>query len=76
MHACSLQGTLEVDDILSVGPTHRLDAEGRPEFVILCTDRVEKFVANDQDDLDDWVRVLSPKRRGTANQDNDGTRFG
>lgn len=56
-----------------MGPTHRLDIEGRPEFVVLCSDRVEKFVANDQDDLDDWVRVLSPKRRGTANQDADGS---
>ena len=61
-----------MDDVMSVGPTHRLDAEGRPEFVVLCSDRVEKFVAGDQDDLDDWVRVLSPRKKGNSNSDNDG----
>ena len=57
------QSTLEVEDILSVGPTHRVDNDGRPEFAVLCPDRVEKFVAYDQEDMDDWIRVLSPKRK-------------
>ena len=60
------QGTIEMEDILSVGPANRTDVDGHPVFVVLCADRVEKFVAADQDDLDDWVRVLSPKKGGKA----------
>ena len=66
---------MEIDDILSVGPTHRIDADGRPEFAVVCSDRVEKFVAYDNDDLEDWIRVLSPKKRsqGTDGEIDDGT---
>ena len=70
----SFQSTIDVEDILSVGPTHRVDADGRPEFVVICADRVEKFVAYDQDDMDDWIRVLSPKQKtgGSNGDQNDG----
>jgi hypothetical protein len=50
-----------------------VDADGRPEFAIICADRVEKFVAYDQDDMDDWIRCLSPKRKaGETGDRNEG----
>ena len=64
-----MQSTIELEDILSVGPTHRVDNDGRPEFAILCADRVEKFVAYDQDDMNEWIRVLTPKRKAGDGSD-------
>lgn len=54
-------GSIELDDIISVGAVDKTDAQGHPVFVVMCSNSVTKFVAADDDDLDDWVRVLTPK---------------
>lgn len=57
-------GTIDLDDILSVGPTNRTDSEGHPIFIVMTPERVYTFVAADETDMDDWVRLLTPKKRG------------
>jgi len=64
------QGTIDVDDILSVGGTSTVAVEGHPTFVVMTSERVYNFVAKNKEDLDDWVRLLTPrKREGTLNSD-------
>jgi myosin X len=45
------EGTVEVDDILSVGPTSSEDVDGHPSFVVMTSERVYK------------VRFLRPSAR-------------
>ncbi|EDQ90136.1 uncharacterized protein MONBRDRAFT_36712 [Monosiga brevicollis MX1] len=63
------EGTVETEDILSVGPTNTQDVEGHPSFVIMTAERVLKFVAKDQTELDDWCRLLTPRRRENLSPD-------
>jgi len=48
------QGTIEVDDILSVGPTNTTDVDGHPTFAVMTSDQVLKFVALHHANLEDW----------------------
>lgn len=57
------QGTIEVDDILSVGPTNTTDVDGHPTFAVMTSDQVLKFVALHQANLEDWCSYLAPKKR-------------
>jgi myosin X len=63
------QGTIETEDILSCGAANKTDADGHPVFVVLCTDRVFKFVAADASDMDEWIRVLTPRRANGDSRD-------
>lgn len=67
--ARNAQGTIEVDDILSAGPANKTDADGHPIFVVLCSDRVFKFVAADAVDMEDWARCLTPRKVGQGSSD-------
>ena len=56
------QGTIDVDDILSVGPAHS-DVDGHPSFVVMTAERVYRFVARDPGEMQAWIKFLSPKKR-------------
>jgi myosin X len=63
------QGTIEADDITSVSGVEKTDAEGHPVFIVETQGRVEKFIAADADDMDDWIRVLKPTARAEGDED-------
>jgi myosin X len=64
------EGTIELDDILSVGPTNTVDVEGHPSFVVMSADRLYKFVAQNEAEMDEWCRLLTPKRREGGDGDD------
>lgn len=54
-------GSLELDDIIQVGALDKTyENKGLPMFVVMCSNAVHKFVCQDEDDMDDWIRVLTP----------------
>jgi len=63
-------GTVDTEDIVSVGKVDK-DPVGHPVFVVILNNRVEKFIAADEDDMDDWIRVLQPAQRPGGGDDND-----
>jgi len=64
------QATIDLDEIMSVTPMEEKDSANHPIFVVMCANRVEKFIAADKDDMDDWLRVLAPKKgKGSADDD-------
>eukprot|EP00039_Didymoeca_costata_P001385 m.52055 g.52055 ORF g.52055 m.52055 type:complete len:1903 (+) comp10770_c0_seq2:130-5838(+) len=63
------QGTIELEDIVTVTPVEKTDNDGHPVFVVMCNNRAEKFIAADADDMDDWIRVLQPKKGSGEGQD-------
>eukprot|EP00049_Salpingoeca_infusionum_P017514 m.353252 g.353252 ORF g.353252 m.353252 type:complete len:1850 (+) comp16718_c0_seq1:158-5707(+) len=71
VHPKHAEGTLDQDEILSAGPTNTVDVEGHPSFVVMTSDRVYKFVAQSDAELEDWCRILTPKRHVDA-ADADG----
>lgn len=64
-------GTIETDEIVSVGKIDKSDAVGHPVFVVVMRNRVEKFIAADEDDMDDWIRALTPKTMQGQAGDNE-----
>ena len=48
---------------------------GLPVFVVMCSNAVHKFVCQDEDDMDDWIRVLTPNSgiKGGDGSDDDIT---
>jgi hypothetical protein len=58
---CMIQGSLDVDEITLVQPTHTTDSGGRPEFVVCGGEKTEKFTAETFEDLAEWLRLLTPK---------------
>ena len=63
------QGTIEADEVTSVTGVEKTDAEGHPVFIVMTQNRVEKFIAADADDMDDWIRVLRPTARADADDE-------
>jgi myosin X len=55
--------TVDIDDIISVSESNERDPDGRPIFVMHTPDRMYKFVAADQAELENWISKLRPKER-------------
>ena len=66
------QATIDLEEIMSVTPMEEKDSQHHPIFVVMCANRVERFIAADKDDMDDWLRVLAPKK-GKGSSDTDVT---
>lgn len=54
------QGTIEVDEIISVDSIERTDAEAHPVFIVITKTQIEKFSADDANNMNDWISVLKP----------------
>lgn len=65
------QGTIEADEITSVTADEKTDAEGNQVFIVMTQNRVEKFIAANADDMDDWIRVLKPTAHADEDEDED-----
>jgi myosin X len=69
--ARNAQGSIELDEILSCGPDNRTDMEGHPMFVVMTADQLFKFVSPDAAEMNEWIRVLAPKKRTTTSIDDE-----
>lgn len=65
------QGTLSMEDIISVGPMKQDQVDGHPIFIVETSEQLYKFVASDLEDLTEWIRLLTPKKSGAAEAGTD-----